>query len=219
MDLEKRCREIIKVADDAERYHIDAMLKIGLLVLELQEERKYINVQSAESEVSQTLKAMGAPRSGSDYVEACRMMHSKLSQPQRNTVRRYALSKQDIVVLVKLAPDRIRDCLDKIRMGVYIRQYTKSGSSYRLFELYKPAVAKRRFKRLGDSAKGVVTQIDGVSANPDVLAAKVTHNGLFDEEALVNLYAASISRFPNFWMKCWQEALLKCGVTQVRKVG
>ena len=74
LDLEKRCREIIKVADDAEQYHIDAMLKIGLLVLELQEERKYVDVQSAESEVSQTLKAMGAPRSDSDYVEACRMI-------------------------------------------------------------------------------------------------------------------------------------------------
>ena len=205
-DLTDRLRAITKAGDDAERAHITVMMEVGSVVLELFTQREYKSITSAESEVSLALKGMSATRSGAEYVKGCRMFadlrpgHTKLNDAQRNMINRYALSTEDIKILVQMESSRIRETLDDIRRGRHNRQYTIRGYSYRLSQVMNPARVKRR-----KNYRQKLAIVD-TTTNPDFIGGKVIVQGELDRESLTNILANVMTRWPGTADECWDAA-------------
>lgn len=202
-EIKARFKDLGEISRKADIAHIDVMHEVGRLVNEIQLFRKYKDRTSAEEEAKLYMKAAGCLY-GERYVRASWQLAFKLNDRQRRKVYKYQLAIGDIIPLCNMTMERIDLILSQIASGKLQLQYGKGGrASYQLRLIEAPSkIGKRRQFMLDKS-------LLDLSRNPDMVSAKILSKGQLDHDALTDLFANLISRFPGEAETCWNQAMRK----------
>ena len=189
--IKDRIKATIKETQLAGRTYIVSMYEIGQCVLDQKQLKGYKDLKSAESDIQLMLKGNGAKYCGEDYVKACVLLITKLSDSERAKLLKCdpSPSVEDMVSIAHNADRQYH--LEQLIAGKYKKKYGRVGYTYDL----KYLMAKKRLKNIPKRISRGIDINSKYGSNPDnVDLAQISHNGEIDEDAVVRVMQNLISR-------------------------